>query len=130
MPLEEQQRVQAQRPILRVDAEQEQPHLIDVALAEQQPDERLRKQTSVGAFERLMNVGDGDEAGDRPAVDLRAHGAARVEDRLQFGREAAELRLGRRDESPVPLPRRAVDDPQPLDFARELREIQRPDDDA
>ena len=100
-----------------------------VALAPKQPDQAERKQPAVGAFQRLIDVRHGDRAGDGAAVDLGAHRAARIENRFQLGRDPAELGGRRGDEAPVLLPGLAVNRAQPLDFARELRQAQRPRDD-
>src|SRR6185295_4310452 len=130
MQLEDQQRIEPEWPVCGVHTEQQQPDLVHVTSAQQQPHESQRKQPAVGPFERLIDVGDRDGAGDGPAVDFGEHGAARVENRLQLNREPAELGFGRRHEPPVAFPRPTVDDAQPLDLPGELREVQRPDDDA
>ncbi len=130
MELEEEQRVEAEAPILGQHAEQQQARLIDNPAPTEQPDEPERKQTAVGALERLIDVGNRDSAGDWPSVHFGAHRAAWIEDLLQFFGELAELFGRRRHEAPVPFPRAAVNLAQPLDLALELSQMERSDENA
>ena len=128
--LTDQQRVQADRAVFGQDAEQQQPHLIDDRLAPQQAEQPEREEPAVGAFQRLIDIGNGDRARDGPAVDLGTHRASRIEDLAQLRRQAAEFRGGRRNEAPVARPGATVDFTQAFDLPLELTELQRPDDDA
>src|SRR5262249_13727451 len=87
----QQQRIEPECTIARVDTEQEQPDLIDVPLSQEQSRDREREEPSARALQRLVDIGDRHRTGDRLAVHFGAYGAARVEDRLQLGRQPSEL---------------------------------------
>src|SRR6266850_5756563 len=127
LQLEQEQRIETACAVLGQDAQQQQTHLIDVALPAQQPDQAVRKQPAAGALERLVDVRDRDRARNRLSVDFGADRASLIENRLELRSETPEFGFGRRHEGPVVLPRATVDGPHALDLTRELRPLQRPD---
>src|SRR3989442_7755897 len=120
MKLEKKERVQTEGSIFGKHAKQQQSGLVDDAMAKQQSHESERKQPAAGSFQRLVDIWKSDGACDGPAVDQGADGAAGIENLPELLRQAAELLVRRRHESPVRFPRAPIDLPQPFDLALEF----------
>jgi hypothetical protein len=87
----DQQRIQAVRAVLGQHTEDQQPKLIHDPSPREQAGDAERKEAPAGALQHLVDIGHGDGACDRLAVDFRAESASRVKDRPQFSGNSAEL---------------------------------------
>src|SRR3954467_11992399 len=95
--------------VLRLDAQEADPHLVDPGQLPQQLDAAERQQPPVGALEGLVEVGHRERGGDHLAVLLADHHPVLAQERLHLLGDVLELLDAHRREAPVVLPGRVVD---------------------